>query len=67
MLKVTAATDSFPRLLPWPLKRSILGRRGSEFSPKVVAVSITPLTIVTLWLLLVLVRGHNGKTERKIG
>eukprot|EP00277_Geminigera_cryophila_P010090 CAMPEP_0179409216 /NCGR_PEP_ID=MMETSP0799-20121207/2570_1 /TAXON_ID=46947 /ORGANISM="Geminigera cryophila, Strain CCMP2564" /LENGTH=298 /DNA_ID=CAMNT_0021180853 /DNA_START=102 /DNA_END=999 /DNA_ORIENTATION=+ len=33
---VIAETDTFPRLLPWPLKRSILGRRGSEFAPIVI-------------------------------
>ena len=36
---VAAATahGTFPRLLPWPLKRQILGRRGSEWSPIVIA------------------------------
>ena len=51
------AADSFPRLLPWALKRRILGRRGSEFSPIVVEYaerewpggSITPDVLWAEW------------------
>ena len=54
---VTAHGDAFPRLLPWPLKRQILGRRGSEWSPIVIAwahrewpgASMTPDALWSGW------------------